>query len=245
MSASAERPPLGRDEFIEWVRREGEDRYHDHHRYHRLMHDGKLTREQLQQWVLNRYYYQTRVPIKDALILSSRRIRSFAACGSAASAITTATRQGEGGLELWLRLAEGVGLDREDVASCRSVLPGVRFACDGYVVAGARADAAGGGGLVADRVLLARPHDQAGAGLGEALPVDQQGHAGVLPHPAAARAQGLAGGDRLRHPARHDLRAAGAMRRRADPQDRDPLAPARQPLRGVRRARLGPRGARA
>ncbi|MCI0372382.1 MAG: pyrroloquinoline quinone biosynthesis protein C, partial [candidate division NC10 bacterium] len=27
----------------------------------------------------------------------------------------------------------GVGLDREEVASCRSVLPGVRFACDAYV----------------------------------------------------------------------------------------------------------------
>jgi len=34
---------------------------------------------------------------------------------------------------LWLRLAEGVGLDRETVASCRLVLPGVRFACDAYV----------------------------------------------------------------------------------------------------------------
>jgi pyrroloquinoline-quinone synthase len=32
-----------------------------------------------------------------------------------------------------LRLADGVGLDRNEVASCRSVLPGVRFACDGYV----------------------------------------------------------------------------------------------------------------
>ena len=41
--------------------------------------------------------------------------------------------EGEGGLALWLRLAEGVGLDREEVASCRSVLPGVRFACDAYV----------------------------------------------------------------------------------------------------------------
>jgi len=26
-----------------------------------------------------------------------------------------------------------VGLDRDEVASCRSVLPGVRFACDAYV----------------------------------------------------------------------------------------------------------------
>src|SRR2546427_8186170 len=64
------RPPLARDELITWVRREGEQRYHDHHRYHALMHEGRLTKLQLQQWVLNRYYYQTRIPIKDAVILS-------------------------------------------------------------------------------------------------------------------------------------------------------------------------------
>jgi hypothetical protein len=34
------------------------------------MHQGKLTQHHLQQWILNRYYYQTRIPIKDALILS-------------------------------------------------------------------------------------------------------------------------------------------------------------------------------
>src|SRR5262245_65642406 len=56
--------------LIERLRAEGEKRYHDRHRYHVLMHEGRLTREQLQQWVLNRYYYQTRIPIKDALILS-------------------------------------------------------------------------------------------------------------------------------------------------------------------------------
>jgi pyrroloquinoline-quinone synthase len=34
---------------------------------------------------------------------------------------------------MWLRLADGVGLEREVVASCAEVLPGVRFACDAYV----------------------------------------------------------------------------------------------------------------
>ena len=77
MTSAGARPPLSRDEFIEWVRREGEHRYHDHHRYHVLMHDGKLTQLQLQQWVLNRYYYQTRVPIKDALILSNSEDPTF------------------------------------------------------------------------------------------------------------------------------------------------------------------------
>ena len=127
------RAPLSREEFIEWVRREGEHRYHDHHRYHHLMHDGKLTRVQLQQWVLNRYYYQTRVPIKDAIILSKSEDPAFRRMWITRIRDHDGNAAGEGGLELWLRLADGVGLDRREVESCRSVLPGVRFACDAYV----------------------------------------------------------------------------------------------------------------
>src|SRR5205814_1798827 len=41
---------------------------------------------------------------------------------------------GEGGLALWLRLAEGVGLDRAEVGGLSRVLTPVRFACDGYVM---------------------------------------------------------------------------------------------------------------
>jgi pyrroloquinoline-quinone synthase len=133
MSGASTRPPLSREELIEWVRREGEARYHDHHRYHHLMHDGKLTKLQLQQWVLNRYYYQTRVPIKDAIILSKSDDPAFRRMWISRIRDHDGEAPGTGGLELWLRLADGVGLDREEVASCRSVLPGVRFACDGYV----------------------------------------------------------------------------------------------------------------
>ena len=125
--------PLPRDEFVDWLRREGASRYHDGHRYHALMHAGKLTREQLQQWVLNRYYYQTRIPIKDALILSKSDDPAFRRMWIRRIHDHDGEAEGEGGLALWLRLAEGVGLDRGEVASCRSVLAGVRFACDGYV----------------------------------------------------------------------------------------------------------------
>ena len=124
---------LAREAFIDWLRREGESRYHDRHRYHVLMHEGKLSREQLQQWVLNRYYYQTRIPIKDALILSKSEDPGFRRMWIRRVHDHDGTAAGEGGLAMWLRLAEGVGLDREEVASCRSVLPGVRFACDAYV----------------------------------------------------------------------------------------------------------------
>ena len=116
MTSAGARAPLSRDEFIEWVRREGEHRYHDHHRYHVLMHDGKLTQLQLQQWVLNRYYYQTRVPIKDAIILSKSEDPTFRRMWIRRIRDHDGDLAGEGGLELWLRLAEGVGLDREEVA---------------------------------------------------------------------------------------------------------------------------------
>ena len=125
--------PLPRADFGEWLRREGEARYHDRPRYHLLMHDGKLSREQLQQWVLNRYYYQTRIPIKDAIIVSKSEDPAFRRMWIRRIHDHDGQAEGEGGLALWLRLAEGVGLDREEVASCRSVLPGVRFACDAYV----------------------------------------------------------------------------------------------------------------
>src|SRR5262249_24433394 len=133
VSDSAGRPALSRDELVEWFRREGSARYHDHHRYHIMMHDGKLTKLQLQQWVLNRYYYQTRVPIKDAIILSKSEDPAFRRMWIRRILDHDGEREGEGGLALWLRLAEGVGLDVEEVRRCRSVLPGVRFACDGYV----------------------------------------------------------------------------------------------------------------
>ncbi len=124
---------LARDAFVDWLRKEGMNRYHDRHRYHLLMHEGKLSKHQLQQWVLNRYYYQTRIPIKDAIILSKSEDPAFRRMWIRRIRDQDGDREGEGGLALWLRLAQGVGLDVEEVASCGSVLPAVRLACDEYV----------------------------------------------------------------------------------------------------------------
>lgn len=129
----SERPPLSSTEFVDWLRREGESRYHDRHLVHVLMHQGKLSRTQLQQWVLNRYYYQTRIPIKDALILSKSDDPAFRRAWIRRIHDHDGDAPGEGGLALWLRLAEGVGLSRSEVAGLSCVLPGVRFACDAYV----------------------------------------------------------------------------------------------------------------
>jgi pyrroloquinoline-quinone synthase len=97
------------------------------------MHAGELSRPELQAWVRNRFYYQTRIPIKDALILSKSDDRAFRRLWIHRITDHDGARDGEGGLELWLRLAEGVGLDRAEVLSLEQVHPAVRFACDAYV----------------------------------------------------------------------------------------------------------------
>ena len=107
--------------------------YHIHHPYHIAMHNGEATREQIQGWVANRFYYQTSIPIKDAAIMANcpqpetrrkwvQRILDHDGYGGS-----------EGGIEAWLRLGEAVGLQRDALLSEELVLPGVRFAVDAYV----------------------------------------------------------------------------------------------------------------
>lgn len=110
-----------------------DERYHHRHPFNVRMHEGTLTPEEIRRWVRNRYYYQTRIPIKDGLILTKAENPGFRRDWIRRIRDHDGTVAGEGGLELWLRLAESVGLDRQEVASLRGVLPGVRRACDAYV----------------------------------------------------------------------------------------------------------------
>src|SRR4029079_14439579 len=77
VSAVGDDTLLPADAFVARLRDEGTRRYHDQHPFHQLMHAGKLTREQLAAWTLNRYYYQTRIPIKDAIIVSRSEYPAF------------------------------------------------------------------------------------------------------------------------------------------------------------------------
>ena len=119
--------------FVARLKEEGEKRYHDRHPFHVRMHAGQLTKEQIQGWVLNRFYYQTRIPIKDAIILSKSEDPTFRRSWIRRIHDHDGMQEGEGGLASWLRLAKGVGLDVDEVKSLRRVLPAVRFACDSYV----------------------------------------------------------------------------------------------------------------
>ena len=111
----------------------GAERYHDQHPFHRLMRDGKLTRGQIQAWALNRYYYQSRIPAKDATVLARLPTADLRRQWRSRLVDHDGNEPGEGGVARWLRLATGVGLDAEYVESTAGLLPATRFAVDAYV----------------------------------------------------------------------------------------------------------------
>lgn len=122
-----------RDDFEARLRRIGDERYHDKHPFHALLHGGGCTPAQVRAWVMNRYYYQSRIPMKDAAFMS--RVEDPALRRAWRSRIEDhdGAEGREGGIARWLRLAEAVGLDPAYVASAQGVLPATRFAVDAYV----------------------------------------------------------------------------------------------------------------
>jgi pyrroloquinoline-quinone synthase len=124
--------PWSKAEFEEKLRAKGE-RYHIHHPFHVAMNSGRCTKAQVQGWVLNRFYYQVSIPVKDAAILANMPDREQRRRWIQRILDHDGTHGSEGGIEAWLRLGEAVGLEREAVVSLRHVLPGVRFAVDAYV----------------------------------------------------------------------------------------------------------------
>jgi len=125
--------PLPAADFEARLRAIGAARYHDKHPFNLRMHAGELSREEIQTWVRNRYYYQTRIPVKDSAILAKSGDAAFRREWVQRLRDHDGRAPGEGGLEMWLRLAETVGVDRAEVEGLTGVLPGVRRACDAYV----------------------------------------------------------------------------------------------------------------
>lgn len=124
---------LSEKDLRERMQEIGRERYHHRHPFHLLMHDGGLSRSQLQAWALNRYYYQSVIPIKDAIILSRSQDPEFRRAWRKRIVDHDGDATHEGGVERWIRLAEATGLSRERVISGAEVLPAIRFAVDAYL----------------------------------------------------------------------------------------------------------------
>jgi pyrroloquinoline-quinone synthase len=111
----------------------GAERYHILHPFHRLLHGGRLSRRQIQAWALNRYYYQSRIPAKDATLLARLPTADLRRAWRSRLVDHDGDQPGTGGVARWLKLAEGVGLDPAYVESTEGILAGTRFAVDAYV----------------------------------------------------------------------------------------------------------------
>ena len=126
--------PLDSAEQLEaTLRHIGATRYHSLHPFHHLLHGGKLTKGQVQAWALNRYYYQSSIPIKDAVVISRFRDRATRIEWRHRIEDHDGDAGSEGGIERWLKLTEGLGLDSAYVESGEGILPATRFAVDAYV----------------------------------------------------------------------------------------------------------------
>jgi pyrroloquinoline-quinone synthase len=115
------------------MRAVGEERYHHQHPFHLLMHEGRLTRGQLQAWALNRYYYQSIIPIKDAIILSRGPDPAFRRAWRKRILDHDGDAHSDGGIKRWLKLAEAAGLSPDEVRAGTGILPATRFAVNEYL----------------------------------------------------------------------------------------------------------------
>ena len=133
MNVSLSESFLPEAQFVARFHAIGEERYHHKHPFHLLMHEGKLTRGQLQAWALNRYYYQSRIPIKDATILARSEDAEFRRAWRKRIFDHDGDGTHPGGIEKWLRLVEATGLTRDQALRGDAILPAVRYAVDAYL----------------------------------------------------------------------------------------------------------------
>ena len=125
--------PLSRAEFETRLRQIGVDRYHDKHPFHDRLHGGHCTMAEVQAWVINRWAYQSAIPMKDAAFLSRCRDPDLRRIWRSRIEDHDGSVTEGGGLRRWLKLAEGVGLCPDYVASGAGTMPATRFAVEAYV----------------------------------------------------------------------------------------------------------------
>jgi len=124
---------LSSADFVANLRQIGAERYHHKHPFHLRMHEGQLTRGQLQAWALNRYFYQSRIPIKDATIIARADDPEFRRAWRKRILDHDGDAARPGGIEKWLRLVEATGLSRAEALSGDGILPATRYAVQAYV----------------------------------------------------------------------------------------------------------------
>ncbi len=217
------------DEFEAAIRAVGAERYHDKHTFHKLLHGGKLTKGQVQAWALNRYCYQEAVPRKDAALDQPRaRPRARREWLHRVHDHDGLPPEEPGGIERWLVLTDGLGLDRAYVTSMQGALPATRFAVEAYVHFVREAAADGCDRLLAHRAVRAFDPPRAHRRHAGELRLHLRRRARLLqaaPDAGPARRHLRA---RVREGQRQEPRGAGGVRRRRALQVRRAVGAARR-----------------
>jgi coenzyme PQQ biosynthesis protein C len=115
------------------LRTVGAERYHSRHRFHARQYGGQCSYEEIQAWALNRYYYQSMIPIKDATVLTRLTDTEDRRQWRKRIEDHDGLQPGDGGIERWLKLTDSLGFSRDYVTSTEGILPATRFAVDAYV----------------------------------------------------------------------------------------------------------------
>jgi pyrroloquinoline quinone biosynthesis protein D len=121
------------DELEQALRAVGARRYHNLHPFHRLLHDGKLSRQQVGAWALNRSYYQAMIPVKDATLLARLPTPELRREWRQRIVDHDGEHDGDGGFAKWQKLTASFGFSNGDVEAGVGVLPATRFAVQAYV----------------------------------------------------------------------------------------------------------------
>ncbi len=125
--------PMSPEELEAALRRIGAERYHNLHPFHRMLHGGKMSLGQVQAWALNRYVYQSAIPRKDAALMAKLEDRELRREWIHRIHDHDGLDDEGGGIERWLRLTDGLKLDRGYVIAKEGALPATKFAVEAYV----------------------------------------------------------------------------------------------------------------
>ena len=118
---------MGQSAFSERLREVGVRSYHHKHPFHVRMNEGKLGPDAIRAWVANRFYYQQNIPVKDAAIVSNCPVREVRRGWLRRIIDHDGAREGEGGIEAWLKLARACGIPRSEILEERRLRPGSAF----------------------------------------------------------------------------------------------------------------------
>ncbi len=121
------------DELEHALRKIGAERYHNLHPFHKMLHGGRMNFGQVQAWALNRYVYQAAIPRKDAALMARLEDRALRREWIHRIHDHDGIDADSGGIERWLKLTDGLKLDRAYVMSQEGALPATKFAVEAYV----------------------------------------------------------------------------------------------------------------